>query len=159
MARLSVGAMTLEDGAVVRTRECVFHICHAWLMLHSACVDWVRSGILKVLTCYCGWICGRLVCEGSLELMLESFCNAGIRVGSGTLGRGQAFQISLLIKGPSSGCGAGGGWPTCQSRFLLIHRRAVSVFYISLFLSCKQRQMITFQALMWEFSEPLNLVV
>ena len=103
LARLSVLGMTLEDGTVIRTRKCSFHVCHAWPMLDSACVDRVQTRTLKVMAPYGGWICGEFVCRWSLRFKPKGCCDAIMRVGSSTLRKGDASEVSMLLKGSSSG--------------------------------------------------------
>ena len=109
LARPRVRGRILEDRAVVRARDCIFHARRARLWLHTAFAGSLRSATLKVMTLYGGWICRGSVCRWSLRFRAEGFCDTVLRVGSSACVKGAGVQASLLVRSLSSGCWAGCG--------------------------------------------------
>lgn len=62
LARQRVRLRALEDGAVVRAQECIFHARGARHWLHTAFAGCLRSPTLKVITLDGGWIRRGYVC-------------------------------------------------------------------------------------------------
>ena len=58
----NVRGMTLEDGAMVRARDCMFHTYVAGLVLHTACAGCLRALTLQIMVLYGNWVYKWIVC-------------------------------------------------------------------------------------------------